>query len=156
MSKHYDEEERTITGTGTNVVSYPTYDELQAALLDLWDTAVPVSQERAREINEMCAGLAKRKMRTSPTRTVIKATHELKTWKPYFDAVLDGTKTFEIRCDDRKFSVGDTLLLREYFPVGCTYSGREARARITYVLDGPFSIPGKSIMAISLIPEETL
>ena len=29
-------------------------------------------------------------------------THELKILKPYFDAVVSGDKTFEIRKDDRR------------------------------------------------------
>jgi len=34
-------------------------------------------------------------------------THRLKTWPQYFEAVLKGTKRFDIRVDDRDFAVGD-------------------------------------------------
>lgn len=37
--------------------------------------------------------------------------HRLKLNDRYFDAVANGTKTFEIRKDDRGYRVGDTLVL---------------------------------------------
>ena len=37
--------------------------------------------------------------------------HRMKLNDRYFDAVVNGTKTFEIRKDDRRFRVGDTLVL---------------------------------------------
>lgn len=42
--------------------------------------------------------------------------HELKILPEYFEKVLDGSKTFELRKDDRGFNVGDILILREYIP----------------------------------------
>jgi hypothetical protein len=60
-------------------------------------------------------------------------THELKTWPEYFQPVLDGRKTFEIRRDDRPFAVGDELWLREYEP-SKGHTGRSCSRRITYVL----------------------
>jgi hypothetical protein len=60
--------------------------------------------------------------------------HELKCVPPYFDAVLDGTKTYELRLDDgRGFQVGDVLHLREYV-MAEGYTGRETRRRVTHVL----------------------
>ena len=36
-------------------------------------------------------------------------THDLKTWPEFFDAILDGRKTFEVRdTRDRDFAVGKT------------------------------------------------
>lgn len=40
--------------------------------------------------------------------------HVLKVVAPYFDALLDGSKTFEVRRNDRGFQRGDRLLLWEY------------------------------------------
>jgi hypothetical protein len=60
-------------------------------------------------------------------------THELKTWPEYFQAVLDGRKTFEIRRNDRGFEVGDRVLLLEW--MGGRYTGRELDRRIVYLTD---------------------
>jgi hypothetical protein len=70
-------------------------------------------------------------------------THELKTWPSFFQAVIDGRKTFEVRYDDRGFQNGDVVLLREWDPNIRThglslqdtqYTGRQAQAEIGYVL----------------------
>lgn len=58
--------------------------------------------------------------------------HELKIYTKYFNAVLDGSKTFEIRKNDRWFQVGDNILLREWDNI--KYSGRTIYAEITYIL----------------------
>lgn len=60
--------------------------------------------------------------------------HELKTIPPFFEEVMAGTKTFELRKNDRGFRVGDVLILKEYFPDSKAYSGLETRRQITYVL----------------------
>lgn len=60
------------------------------------------------------------------------AHHELKIETPFFDAVVSGEKTFEIRFnDDRGFQKGDTVLLKEYHPA--LYRNGEQLIRITYV-----------------------
>lgn len=61
-------------------------------------------------------------------------THYLKTVQPYFSEVKKGTKTFEVRKNDRNFSVGDEVCLREYDKESDTYSGKQVRVTITYVL----------------------
>lgn len=58
--------------------------------------------------------------------------HELKCWPEFFQAVLDGRKTFEIRRDDRGFGAGDVLLLRECSVEG-HYSGRRLTRTVSYV-----------------------
>ena len=59
-------------------------------------------------------------------------THDLKILPKYFEKVLSGEKTFEIRLDDRKFSVGDEVFLKEY-DAG-KYTGRSQMVRITYIV----------------------
>lgn len=76
--------------------------------------------------------------------------HELKTWPMYFDAVLSGRKTFEIRKNDRGFEPGDVLILREYLAETDEpgrYTGRELRRRISYITDFAQQ-PGFVVMAI--------
>lgn len=63
-------------------------------------------------------------------------THELKTWTEYFDKVVDGTKTFELRKDDRNFEVGDKLILKDYDRFRESFTGRKEFREITYKLDG--------------------
>lgn len=79
--------------------------------------------------------------------------HRLKTWIPYFDAVISGAKPFEVRRDDRGFQRGDRVQLVEVSePVrGMTPTGREAMYEITYVLTGgQFGIePGYVVLGLS-------
>lgn len=42
--------------------------------------------------------------------------HELKIWPQYYCRVADGSKTFEVRKNDRGFQPGDTVVLKEYDP----------------------------------------
>lgn len=42
--------------------------------------------------------------------------HDLKIWPQYFQRVSNGSKTFEIRENDRGFQQGDTVTLREWDP----------------------------------------
>ena len=42
--------------------------------------------------------------------------HELKIWPQYFARVSDGSKTFEVRENDRGFQQGDEVVLREWDP----------------------------------------
>ena len=60
--------------------------------------------------------------------------HELKILPEYFEAVLDGVKTFELRRDDRNFQVGEGIELKEFD--GEKYTGREVPVEIVYKLDG--------------------
>lgn len=65
-------------------------------------------------------------------------THELKCVSPYFEAVKNGSKTFEIRYNDRDFKVGDIIVLRKFNITHHCYIGDESeaiRAAITYITD---------------------
>src|SRR2546430_307176 len=42
--------------------------------------------------------------------------HELKADPDYFERLADGTKTFDIRRDDRGYQAGDALVIRPYDP----------------------------------------
>lgn len=42
--------------------------------------------------------------------------HELKIWPQFYCRVADGSKTFEVRENDRAFQFGDTVVLREWDP----------------------------------------
>lgn len=81
--------------------------------------------------------------------------HVLKCWPEPFAAVLDGSKRFEYRLDDRGFRVGDTLCLREYVPQDVDgphgFTGREITASITYILDDGFGLP-RGYCILSLVP----
>lgn len=70
--------------------------------------------------------------------------HELKILPKYYDAVINGMKTFEIRKNDRNYSVGDTLRLREFdkddiyhskWATHSEYTGKECFAVITYIFN---------------------
>ena len=63
-----------------------------------------------------------------------RTTHKLKTLPEYFEAVLSGKKTFEIRENtDRDFRCGDKIILQEH--AGDSFIGREMAATITYITD---------------------
>ena len=73
-------------------------------------------------------------------------THKLKILPQYFKAVQDGSKTFEIRKNDRGYKVGDTLILQEYINYSDSayynretpnrYTGREITKEVSYILEG--------------------
>lgn len=96
--------------------------------------------------------------------------HELKIYPQYFEKVLDGSKTFELRKDDRGYEVGDRLILRE-FKAGLVdhtqgepviiqeegYTGRKIEKQISYIFKGGgngFGLKtGFSILALKDISE---
>jgi len=65
--------------------------------------------------------------------------HLLKTWPVYFDLLWNDRKNCEIRFDDRGFSVGDALDLREWDPSEKQYTGRYVGALVTHIFH---NIPG--------------
>lgn len=62
--------------------------------------------------------------------------HELKTLKEYFVLMANGTKTFELRKNDRGFLTGHELLLREYDKATNLYTGETLKYKIIYILQG--------------------
>lgn len=75
---------------------------------------------------------------------------ELQIWPQYFEEVLSGNKTFEVREKrDRDFRVGKKLILMCYDPVTKKYDGRCIVKKVSYVLDDPaFCLPGYVIMGL--------
>lgn len=63
--------------------------------------------------------------------------HELKILPKYFNEVSHNIKRFEIRRNDRKFKVGDILILKEYNEEDKSFTGREVKRVIKYILQGP-------------------
>lgn len=72
--------------------------------------------------------------------------HEIKCWPQYFCRVLDGSKTFEVRDNDRGYQPGDIVRMREWdkskvyhaeHPMDDShdgYTGRVLEFKIGYVL----------------------
>lgn len=71
--------------------------------------------------------------------------HTKKVWPEYFQKILDGKKTFELRLADWECNEGDILVLQEWDPTTKQYTGREMEKEITYVL---------KTKNVSLFPEE--
>ena len=82
---------------------------------------------------------------------IIPRAHDLKTLPEYFQAVRDGEKRAEIRKDDRGFSVGDVLILREWEVGSVGYSGRFVVATITHVLTSTGLVEGYVSLSINVV-----
>lgn len=63
--------------------------------------------------------------------------HLLKTKDSYFWEVVRGTKTFELRKNDRDFKAGDTLNLAATEETGEMFTGFSLAVEVLYVLHGP-------------------
>ena len=91
--------------------------------------------------------------------------HNLKTHPAYFKRLADGSKTFEIRKNDRGYQAGDVLLLEEFDPAGdhdrcgdatCTrsrYTGAVIRYRVGFIAVGTlFGLTLGEHVVMSLLP----
>jgi hypothetical protein len=75
--------------------------------------------------------------------------HELRTWPGYFEGLVTGKKTWEIRRDDRHFEVGDLLYLSEYDPEKNEYTGRMELRKVTMISKNlPWVQDGYVVMSI--------
>ena len=66
--------------------------------------------------------------------------HKLKCWPEFYQDIVDGIQTFEVRINDRGFNVGDILILREFRRYGRGkkpqgYTGRQTMVEITYAFN---------------------
>lgn len=59
--------------------------------------------------------------------------HELKILPEYFQDIVSGIKTFEVRYNDRNYQVGDILILREW--INDKYTGNCIEKKVIYILD---------------------
>lgn len=77
--------------------------------------------------------------------------HSLKVNPQFFESLAIGAKNFEVRRNDRNFSVMDLLLLHEYDPK-FGYTTRQRMRVITYILateDLPIALkPGYVVLGL--------
>ena len=58
---------------------------------------------------------------------------EKKVWPQYFQKIIDGKKTFELRLADWECNEGDILVLKEWDPETKEYTGRIIEKEVTYI-----------------------
>lgn len=63
-------------------------------------------------------------------------THHIKCWSEFFQYIIDGTKTFEVRFDDRDYKVGDYLMISETKRGDHMPTGRHIKVKVTYLMRG--------------------
>jgi len=63
--------------------------------------------------------------------------HDLKIYPEYWEDIVTGKKTFEVRKNDRDYQVGDLLLFRKFDPVANSYPNFDEVlvCDVTYVVD---------------------
>ena len=59
--------------------------------------------------------------------------HYLEIQPIYFNEILSGVKKFEIRLDDRGYSVSDVLVLNEYEGFDDIYTGRSLSVKVKHI-----------------------
>lgn len=56
-----------------------------------------------------------------------------KVWPDFFEKILSGEKTYELRLADFECKPGDTLILEEWDPKNKDYTGRKIEKTVTFV-----------------------
>ena len=80
--------------------------------------------------------------------------HAVKIEPQYYEAVRNGTKTFEIRKNDRDYREDDYIALNELNDSHNGYTGRCLLCRITYIInDERFCKEGFVTLAINIQQE---
>ena len=75
--------------------------------------------------------------------------HKLKIEQHYLDALLDGSKTFEIRLKDRGYQKGDTLEFHDPFCIPSLVADcRNYHFKVTYVHSGLGLAPNYVVMSV--------
>ena len=78
------------------------------------------------------------------------AVHQVKSWPEYFGPISHHTKTFDLRKDDRGYTLGDVITFEEFRPGVGEYTGKKTTCRINYILrnfDG--LMPGYCILGLT-------
>lgn len=84
--------------------------------------------------------------------------HTVRSWSHFYDAIVAGKKTHDLRKDDRNYQVGDVLRLERFDNVKGQYTGEWTLVDITYITNREtpcaFSssvvAPGYCILSIQL------
>ncbi len=84
-----------------------------------------------------------------------KVNHDLKIAPNYFQDIITGKKTFELRKNDRGYKAGDWLMLSPWHPA-TGYYGNVIIIPITYILENvPGLEPDYVILALSSVYDHT-
>src|SRR5258708_26372309 len=84
--------------------------------------------------NQSAFGRREGRRESGADTSIDSTTHTLKCWPEFFEAILDGKKTHDLRrSDDRTFRIGDFIRLREFDPRTERHTGREQTVEITYI-----------------------
>lgn len=82
-------------------------------------------------------------------------THEIKIWPQFLASVLDGTKPFEVRRNDRNYQRGDYLRMREWNPKTKKFGPTAVTVLVTHMLENhPGLVPGHCVMGTQITKVE--
>ncbi len=59
--------------------------------------------------------------------------HVVKSWSMFYRDIEKGIRTADIRLNDRRYAIGDTMELNEFDPVKFEYTGNKMEVEITYI-----------------------
>lgn len=73
--------------------------------------------------------------------------HTLKSWSKFFRPIYAGTRTHELRRNDRNFQVGDTIVLCEFDELSNSYSGAKCTVTVTSItsFEEPCAVSGEAL-----------
>lgn len=78
--------------------------------------------------------------------------HKLKCVPEPFQKKWEGKKNWEFRNNDRDFQEGDILIEQEYNPDDNSFSGREIKEKVIYIIRQGFGIPeGFCVMSTEIL-----
>lgn len=80
--------------------------------------------------------------------------HFLKIWPEHYQDVITGMKRAELRKNDRDYSVGDSLILKEYQPKTGKFTGLEVHVVVTHITDVNEWLPGYVMLSVELLARD--